>query len=50
LIEERETFEARLERGRLGLGGGQRWGAGGELQALQDGADGHLRLDCGEQS
>ena len=46
-VEEREIPEAGLERGRLGLGGGQRWGAGGKAQTIQDGVYGLGRLDRG---
>ena len=42
---EREIPEAELGRCRLGLGGGQGWGAGREAHAVQDGANGLRGLD-----
>ncbi len=49
-LEGRKLLEAEFERCRLGLRGGQGWGAGGQTEAVQDGADGLGRLDRGEEA
>ena len=46
----RGSLEAPPERQRLGLGRCKWWGAGGEAQAVQDGARGLGRLDHREQA
>jgi hypothetical protein len=48
-LEDREIVEAVVAGDGLGLGGGQGWGAGRKAEATQDGADGFLALDGGEQ-
>jgi len=49
-LDRRAFVEAEVAGAGLGLGGGQRWGANWKAEATQDGADGFLGLDGGEQT